>query len=148
AALGNGAPFMDFFWHFRAMHVPLLRILAAPCPKAGLLHAVSTGYARLVRSACAAAAAGLVGSVNSVRHGVPLVLTEHGLYARERELELARASWIQDHHASMGARRASPLRRFWTHYFRMLSRIAYRCASRIVTLSEDNRAKQLMDGAD
>ena len=136
AALGNGAPFMDFFWHFRAMHVPLLRILAAPCPKANLLHAVSTGYA------------GLVGSVNSVRHGVPLVLTEHGLYARERELELARASWIQDHHGAMGARRASPLRRFWSHYFRMLSRIAYRCASRIVTLSEDNRAKQLMDGAD
>jgi glycosyltransferase involved in cell wall biosynthesis len=136
ASLGNGAPFMDFFWHFRAMHVPLLRILAAPCPKASLLHAVSTGYA------------GLVGSVNSVRTGVPLVLTEHGLYARERELELARASWIQDHDAVMGARRASPLRRFWSHYFRMLSRIAYRCASRIVTLSEDNRAKQLMDGAD
>ncbi len=136
AALGNGAPFMDFFWHFRAMHVPLLRILAAPCPKAALLHAVSTGYA------------GLVGSVNSVRSGVPLVLTEHGLYARERELELARASWIQDDRGAMGARRASPLRRFWSHYFRMLSRIAYRCASRIVTLSEDNRAKQLMDGAD
>jgi polysaccharide biosynthesis protein PelF len=136
AALGAGTPFMDFFWHFRAMHVPLLRILAASCPRAGLLHAVSTGYA------------GLVGSMNSVRHGIPLVLTEHGLYARERELELARASWIQDHHGAMGARRASPLRRFWSHYFRMLSRIAYRCASRIVTLSEDNRTKQLMDGAD
>src|SRR5690606_18472044 len=26
------APFMDFFWHFRAMHVPLLRMLASPVP--------------------------------------------------------------------------------------------------------------------
>lgn len=136
AAVAPGSPFMDFFWHFRAMHVPLLRLLTAPCPRAALLHAVSTGYA------------GLVGSVNSVRHGVPLMLTEHGLYARERELELARAGWIQDRGGPMGMLRASPLRRFWSHYFRMLSRIAYRSASRIITLSEDNRAKQLLDGAD
>ncbi|HEU5056300.1 MAG TPA: GT4 family glycosyltransferase PelF [Kofleriaceae bacterium] len=136
AEVGGGAPFMDFFWHFRAMHVPLLRLLSAPCPRAGLLHAVSTGYA------------GLVGSINSVRHGTPLVLTEHGLYARERELELARASWIRDQRGPIGTTRASPLRRFWSHYFRMLSRIAYRRATRIVTLSEDNRAKQLVDGAD
>ncbi len=134
--IGAGAPFMDFFWHFRAMHVPLLRVLAAPCPAAGLLHAVSTGYA------------GVVGSVNSLRNSVPLVLTEHGLYARERDLELGRASWIQDRRGPMGTTRASPLRRFWSHYFRMLSRIAYWRASRIVTLSEDNRAKQLKDGAD
>ena len=136
AEVGAGAPFMDFFWHFRAMHVPLLRLLAAPCPRAGLLHAVSTGYA------------GLVGSINSVRHGTPLVLTEHGLYSRERELELARASWIHDQRGPIGTTRASPLRRFWSHYFRMLSRITYRRATRIVTLSEDNRAKQLVDGAD
>ncbi len=136
AEVGAGAPFMDFFWHFRAMHVPLLRVLAAPCPRAGLLHAVSTGYA------------GLLGSIHSVRHGLPLVLTEHGLYARERELELARASWIQDQGGPIGTTRASPLRRFWAHYFRMLSRIAYRRAARIVTLSEDNRAKQLVDGAE
>jgi len=136
ATLAPGSPFMDFFWHFRAMHVPLLRVLAAPCPRAALLHAVSTGYA------------GLVGSMNSVRTGVPLMLTEHGLYARERELELARAAWIDDRGGPMGTLRASPLRRFWSHYFRMLSRIAYRSASRIITLSEDNRAKQLVDGAD
>jgi glycosyltransferase involved in cell wall biosynthesis len=135
-AIGNGAPFMDFFWHYRAMHVPLLRVLAAPCPNAGLLHAVSTGYA------------GVVGSVNSLRNGIPLVLTEHGLYARERELELGRASWIQDRRGPIGNTRASPLRRFWSHYFRMLSRLAYWRAPRIVTLSEDNRAKQLSDGAD
>ncbi len=136
ATVGSGAPFMDFFWHFRALHVPLVRLLSAPCPRAGLLHAVSTGYA------------GLVGSIHSVRHGTPLVLTEHGLYARERELELARASWIHDQRGPIGTTRASPLRRFWSHYFRMLSRIAYRRATRIVTLSEDNRAKQLVDGAD
>jgi glycosyltransferase involved in cell wall biosynthesis len=135
-AVGGESPFMDFFWHYRAMHVPLLRVLDAPCPRAQLLHAVSTGYA------------GLLGTVHSVRHGIPMVLTEHGLYARERELELGRAGWIQERRGAMGITRASPLRKFWSHYFRMLSRIAYQRADRIVTLSEDNRTKQLLDGAD
>jgi glycosyltransferase involved in cell wall biosynthesis len=132
-----GGAFMDFFWHFRAMHIPLLRLLAAPCPEAGIYHAVSTGYA------------GLIGAVASVRTGRPLVVTEHGLYAREREMELSRARWIKDidGHPGRTVPRPSPLRRFWSHYFRMLSRIAYHRATRLVTLSEANRAKQLADGA-
>ena len=130
-------PFMDFFWHFRAMHIPLLRLLAAPLPDAAVLHAVSTGYA------------GLIGAVHSYKSGRPLVVTEHGLYAREREMELSRATWIKDlEGAGGGTSRPSPLRRFWSHYFRMLSRIAYHQAIRLVTLSEANRAKQIVDGAD
>src|SRR6185503_6203177 len=43
-----GAPFTDFFWHFRAMHLPLMRVLQAPVPRAAAYHAVSTGYAGLV----------------------------------------------------------------------------------------------------
>jgi glycosyltransferase involved in cell wall biosynthesis len=57
-------------------------------------------------------------------------------------MELSRARWIKDIDD-----RPSPLRRFWSHYFRMLSRIAYHRATRLVTLSEANRAKQLADGA-
>lgn len=135
--LSPGAPFMDFFWHFRAMHLPLLRLLKAPCPKAAVYHAVSTGYA------------GLVGAVASVRDGRPLIVTEHGLYSRERELELSRTTWIQDVDTERGGdTRPSPLRRLWAHYFRMLSRIAYHQADRLLTLSEANRSKQLADGAD
>jgi glycosyltransferase involved in cell wall biosynthesis len=133
------APFMDFFWHFRAMHIPLLRLMAAECPPARVYHAVSTGYA------------GLIGAVASFKTGRPLVVTEHGLYAREREMELSRATWIKDldhHRELLGTPRPSPLRRFWSHYFRMLSRIAYHQATRLVTLSDANRRKQLADGAD
>lgn len=132
------APFMDFFWHFRAMHIPLLRLCAAACPPARVYHAVSTGYA------------GLVGAIASHKTGRPLVVTEHGLYAREREMELSRATWIKDlhHETTLGCPRPSPLRRFWSHYFRMLSRIAYHQASQLVTLSDANRRKQLADGAD
>jgi polysaccharide biosynthesis protein PelF len=137
-ALSPDAPFIDFFWHFRAMHVPLLRMLAAPCPAAEVYHAVSAGYA------------GLLGAMASQRTGRPLILTEHGIYAREREMELARASWIRDIDAGIdwGEVTLSPLRELWSHYFRMLSRIAYHQAATILTLSEVNRAKQLADGAE
>jgi glycosyltransferase involved in cell wall biosynthesis len=102
-----------------------------------MYHAVATGYA------------GVVGAVASYREGRPLVVTEHGIYAREREMELSRAAWIHDVGigGNRGLARPSPLRHFWSHYFHMLSRIAYHRAERVITLSEDNRAKQLADGA-
>ena len=106
AKLCPEAPFMDFFWHVRAMHIPLLRMIAAPVPQVGVYHAVSTGYA------------GVIGALASLRTGRPLVVTEHGLYHREREMELARATWISDLDLSqLGSARPSPLRRLWAHYF-------------------------------
>jgi glycosyltransferase involved in cell wall biosynthesis len=126
--LAPDAPFLDLFWHFRAIHVPVLRLLAAPVVRARCYHAVATGYA------------GMLAAVWSHRTGRPLVVTEHGIYAREREMELARADWIRDN-------RGAPLRRLWSRFFRVLARLAYHQARRIVTLSEVNRRKQLADGA-
>jgi glycosyltransferase involved in cell wall biosynthesis len=138
-------PFLDLFWHYRAIHVPLLRLLAAPEVPAACYHAIATGYA------------GLLAAVWSHRTGQPLALTEHGIYAREREMELARADWIRDaaetDDGGFGLRTAtwaphiSPLRKIWSGFFRSLSRLAYGQATRIVTLSEVNRVKQIADGA-
>ncbi len=134
-----GAPFLDLFWHFRAIHVPMLRLLAAAPVPARCYHAVSTGYA------------GLVGAVFSLKTGRPLVLTEHGIYSRERDMELARANWIKDQPEGASepslALSPSPLRRLWSHSFRGLAGLAYHRASRIVTLSDINRRRQIEDGA-
>lgn len=132
--------FLDLFWQFRAMHVPLLRLLAAPTPDAGCYHAVSTGYA------------GLLGAVWAHRSARPFVVTEHGIYTRERELELARAEWIRDDDGTTGRLAASApppsaLRQMWARFFRKLAHVAYHSARRIITLSEVNRQKQLGDGA-
>src|SRR5580704_418018 len=139
------APFLDLFWHFRAIHVPLLRLLRAPIVPAACYHAIATGYA------------GLLAAVWSRRSDRPLALTEHGIYAREREMELARADWIREaaetDDGGFGLRTAtwaphlSPLRKIWSGFFRALSRLAYTQAARIVTLSEVNRGKQIADGA-
>lgn len=136
--LAPDAPFLDFFWHFRAMHVPLVRLLTAPAPEADCYHSVSTGYA------------GLVGAVASVRTNRPFLLTEHGLYARERDMELSRATWIRDPDrgdARLPDTRPSSLRRFWSRFFAALSRVAYHQARRIVSLGELFREKQVSGGA-
>jgi polysaccharide biosynthesis protein PelF len=138
--MGRRTSFLDLFWHFRGIYVPILRLLSASeLPAARCFHAVSTGYA------------GLCGAAFSFRTGRPLVVTEHGIYARERDMDLARASWIKDaaevEDGSTVAAQPSPLRSLWSRSFRVLSQIAYRQASRIVTLSQANRARQIADGA-
>ena len=132
-----GASFLDFFWHFRSMYVPLLRLLQAELPYAQVYHSLSTGYA------------GVLAAVASKRTGRPMLLTEHGIYARERELELARAAWIAEptRDPRLPTTKVSPLRRVWSHFFTRLAQIAYRQSQTIVTLSEVNRRKQLADGA-
>ena len=135
--LAPSSPFVDFFWHFRSMHVPLVRLLSAELPVAALYHSVSTGYA------------GLLAAVASKRAQCPMLLTEHGIYARERELELARAPWIAEPALDprVPALETSPLRRVWSRFFKRLSQVAYHQATSIVTLCEVNRTKQVADGA-
>jgi glycosyltransferase involved in cell wall biosynthesis len=137
--LAPSTSFLDLFWHFRAMHVPLLRLLGASPPAASCYHAVSTGYA------------GLLGAVWSQATGRPFLVTEHGIYAREREMELSRAEWIRDDGEDDGlggwAPAPSALRQLWSHMFRKLSRVAYHRADRVITLSDANRRKQIADGA-
>jgi len=135
------APFLDLFWHYRAIFAPVLRLLAAPTVDARCYHAVATGYA------------GLLAALWSHRTGRPLMVTEHGIYERERDMELARADWIRDDAGGVSeprstwAPRVSPLRRLWSSFFRALSRIAYVQARHIITLSDANRVKQIADGA-
>lgn len=137
-AIAPEAPFTEFFWHARAMHVPLLRLIEAPVPAAEVYHSASCGYA------------GLVATVASSRTRKPMIITEHGLYAREREMELSRASWIQDlgvGEIGGGDVELSPLRGMWSNFFGALSKIAYHHATELLTLSEVNRRKQVEDGA-
>ncbi len=137
--LAPKTPFGDLFWQCRAMNLPVVRLLTACSAPARSYHSLSAGYA------------GLFGAVEAYKRKVPFLITEHGIYSRERDIELARADWIPDRRAldDLGARvpTFSPLRRMWSRFFRRLSQIAYHQAVKIVTLSEVNREKLLADGA-
>ena len=137
--LAPKTPFGDLFWQCRAMNLPVVRLLTARTSPARSYHSLSAGYA------------GLFGAVEAYKQKVPFLITEHGIYSRERDIELARADWIPDRRAldDLGSRvpTFSPLRRMWSRFFRRLSQIAYHQAVKIVTLSEVNRDKLLADGA-
>ena len=134
-------PFSDYFWNVRAMHSPLFSLLqiARQAPQAHIYHTISTGYA------------GVLGFFLRVMRRRPLLLTEHGIYTKERYIDLYQADWIKEKELSlpMGLyAEISYLRRLWGHFFEGLGRLTYSACLQIITLYEDNRIKQVEYGAE
>ncbi|MBI5202114.1 MAG: GT4 family glycosyltransferase PelF [Elusimicrobia bacterium] len=134
---GEDASFLDFFWTFRSMYQPLLSTLQCPLPPARLYHTVSTGYA------------GLLSAVARATQDAGVVLTEHGVYTYERQLEISQATWIYTPHQERFRvqRSLSFFKRLWLGLFELLGKMSYRHADRIITLFEGNRLKQIAAGA-
>ena len=117
-------PFVDYFWAWKSAHDMMFTILGNPAPEADIYHAVSTGFA------------GLAALAARMRTGKPLLLTEHGLYHKEREMEIRKSDLIRGYQRDM-----------WIHIYNSLSRICYSHADWITALFEENRQKQLDLGA-
>ena len=133
-------PFLSYFWAVRNTHGPLLKLvdIARRVPKSKTYHAVSTGYA------------GLLGAMLRRQHGRPLILTEHGIYAKERKIELL-SLFLKESQGWQGAAPGGGLEhheQLWLRLFEGLSRMAYGAASLIISLYEQNRQRQILDGAD
>ncbi len=130
--------FIDYFWTFRFMHVPIFKILSTDLPDARLYHTVSTGYA------------GLLAVTGKLRYNRPILLTEHGIYTRERRIEISRADWIyeKDPDQIKIRRSQSRFKDLWNNMFVSLSELCYDYADSIVTLFGGNQEYQLQDGAD
>ncbi len=135
--LAPGTSFMDYFWTWRAVHAPLFQTLIAETPPARIYHAVSTGYA------------GLLATIAKRRSGSPMILTEHGIYVRERAIDLARADWIYEEPVRLrvAQARGNPLRRMWMDFFVTLGEFTYNAADDIVTLFGGNEDLQHELGA-
>lgn len=104
-------PFSDLFHSTRSMLLPLLYLMNQELPQADVYHSIATGYA------------GLLASLGSYRHQAPLLLTEHGIYTREREEEILRSNWVQ-----------SSMKHRWIQFFYMLSNLIYQRANRVTSL--------------
>ena len=111
--------FSDFLWTLRSIYLPLGFVLQFEPPEADLYHCVSTGYA------------GIVGSMAKVLHGSRLLVSEHGIYTREREEEIIKARWVQGIYKD-----------FWIEQFRKLSQCAYGYADLVTSLFEYARSLQ------
>ncbi|MCA1664946.1 MAG: GT4 family glycosyltransferase PelF, partial [Myxococcales bacterium] len=132
--------FVDYFWTVRTMHAPLF-VLADVARTLGAyraFHSVSTGYA------------GFLGTLLHHRTGRPLVLSEHGIYTKERKIDLAQADWIRDAREIFGGGLdddVSYIRRLWIRFFEGIGRLTYDAADVIVGLYDGVRTRQIEDGA-
>ena len=105
------AAFSDLFFSVRSMILPLLFLMTQDIPRADMYHSVATGYS------------GILGVMGAWRYGSPYVVTEHGIYTREREEEILRSNWI-----------IAGFKDMWIAFFNMLSRCAYNTAHSVTSL--------------
>jgi len=131
--------FVDYFWTVRIMHQPLwtLAHIAKNMIPVRVLHTVSTGYA------------GLLGALMHQSRNLPLVLSEHGIYTKERKIDLFKSEWIRDNRNvfQRDPTELSYFRKMWMAYFEWLGRFCYDAADPIIALYEANRQRQIADGA-
>jgi len=118
-------PFTEFFWSMRSMLMPLFYIINQDVPKADLYHSVSTGYS------------GIVASLASTLYNKPYILTEHGIYTREREEEIIKSKWIKSYFKDM-----------WIQFFYSLSICSYNSATEVITLFNKNKTIEIELGCD
>lgn len=115
--------FSDMFHTMRSMFLPVLYVLGQEVPRADLYHTIATGYS------------GLLARLGSYKYGVPFMLTEHGIYTREREEEIIRARWVP-----------AGFKRSWVRFFYMLSAAVYDKADMITSLFANARRIQIEMG--
>ena len=111
----NNLPFTDFFWTMRSMLLPLFYLLQQKLPEADVYHSVATGYC------------GVIGAMAATIYNKPYMITEHGIYSREREAEIIKSDWAKPDFKGV-----------WIRYFYYLARISYHAANRLYTLFEHN----------
>lgn len=135
----NDPSFTDYFWTVRIIHAPIWKLveIAMNCPPSRIYHAVSTGYA------------GFLGALLKLIYQRPLLLSEHGIYTKERRIDLYQAQWISDNRGIFEREvgEVSHFRRMWIRFFEALGRVTYSMSDDIVALYEANRLRQINDGA-
>lgn len=130
--------FLDYFWTWRFVYLPFFVLLKTSLPNTKLYHAVSTGYA------------GVLGALAKLKFNKPFVLTEHGIYTRERKIEISQADWIYSETAQeLKVKEGGEdfFRDWWISLFSFFSRLAYDRADKIISLFEGNRRIQMEEGA-
>ncbi len=113
-------PFTEMFWTVRSMILPLLLTIREPVPEADVYHSVSTGYA------------GVIAGLGKHLYNKPMMLTEHGIYSREREEEIIKADWVKGYFKDI-----------WIQYFYTLSECAYQSSDQVITLFNRNKQIQI-----
>jgi len=122
------AGFLKYFYTHRSIHLILFRMLSLyrRLPSAKVYHSPITGYA------------GMLACLKSTLEGKRSIITEHGIYLQEREMELLRAGWLDD----------SYVKGMWIDFFSAICRWQYNSCDRIITLFQGNKTLEVEYGAE
>lgn len=114
------AVFTDFLWTMRSMYLPLFLLLKNKPVEADLYHSLSTGYS------------GVFGCMAKFIYDKPLLISEHGIYTREREEEIIKANWVKGLYKDL-----------WIQQFYKFSNCCYDFADEVTALFEGAREFQI-----
>lgn len=131
-------PFLEYIWTYRSITLPLYNLLNARIPPAKLYYSALTGYA------------GLLAAISKIYYQKPLMITEHGIYHRERMMEIDQAAWIYEGKRDelIATEVFGGLKKVWIDMYEQISSIVYKFSDIITTLYNDNADIQVSKGAD
>ena len=132
-------PFVDYFWTLRNIHKPIwtLANIVKNLPTTKIYHAPSTGYA------------GFIGSLASYTNNRPFFLTEHGIYTRERKIDMLSADWIEFKKPALlqQPQEYNYIKKMWITFFDKIGLFCYHRSNHILSLFSGARAIQINFGA-
>ena len=132
--------FIDYFWTLRDIHKPIwtLAKIVKHFPHVKVLHAPSTGYA------------GFLGTLASFDRDIGLVLTEHGIYTRERKIDMLSAEWIDFKKPALlkQPEEFNYIKKMWIEFFRIIGEFAYKRSDLVLSLYPEAQKIQIALGAE
>ncbi len=135
---GLRLPFVEYFWSMKNMLIPLWRlsealnnILKKPIR---LVHSPTTGYA------------GFLGAMLKKTRSLPFIITEHGIYVKERKIDIISAYLEKSSKFLDKKYDIDDLQKLWIQFFINVGRIDYLKADRVYSLYEGARLMEIQLG--
>jgi glycosyltransferase involved in cell wall biosynthesis len=129
--------YIDFFWSLKSIYYSFFNVILADIPNAKVYHTISTGYAGLFSSICK------IKNPNS-----RVILTEHGIYTRERKMDITIADWADRNYDAYNPKKTISLYKdIWAESFKLVSKITYKYCDEIISLNLKNNLIQIKEGA-
>ncbi len=136
----NDISFVDYFWTVRSIHKPiwLLAKIAKRMDFVKVVHSPSTGYA------------GFTSSLICNFHNTPFILTEHGIYIRERKMDMHTNQAFDLYKSTLqnSIQSCNYLKLMWINFFEKIGFLTYQSARDVLSLFGGARELQIEFGAD
>jgi glycosyltransferase involved in cell wall biosynthesis len=133
--------FIDYFWTIRSIHLPIWKMAKLAKligDKGKIIHSPSTGYA------------GFLATIISYDKKKPFILTEHGIYTKERKIDIISSSLSAYRKLELFRESSSEdyTQGMWVRFFEGIGKMSYNRANPVLSLFSVAKDTQILYGAD